>query len=277
MANKINYSNNTKHLGVFGGICFTLCLLTTTLYGQTEHRSLLQGTNAYKKGDYETAAKHFDKALEKNQSSVKGHFNLGNAAYKREQYDDAILRFQDAVSNAKEDKTKGQAFYNLGNSHLAKAKAGMQQQGNAPARLDKNGQEQLKKAIDAYKNALRNNTDDYDAKNNLAMAYKMLRQQQRQQQQQQQQQQNQNQQDKQNKQKPNDKENQNQQNQESPANQDKDKPVKNDNNIKSSKPQDLEKKQIDRMMKRIEEEDKKVQEKLMKRKRADSKKIEKDW
>ncbi len=243
-------------------ICFSFGM--TVLQAQSEHKSLLQGTEAYQKGDYETASEKFQSAIAQNNQSVKGNFNLGNSYFKRQKYDEALPHFQDAVRHAPDEQTKSKAFYNLGNTYLAKAQAGMQQQGNQMPMMNEEGQEALKKAIDAYKEALRSNSSDFEAKNNLAMAYKLLRQQQQQQQQQQQ--------------KNEEKENEDQKNQQSPPEKNENEnPEKSDDQNPKGTPQDLEKKEIDRMMKRIEEEDKKVQEKLMKRKQKNTTKNNKDW
>lgn len=237
-----------------------------------QHKELLKGTNAYQEGQYETATLNFLQALAEDETSVKSNFNLANAYYKTKKYEEAAVHYQDVISSSDDDLIQSKAFYNLGNSYLSRAKNENSQSG-----AGEESQEHLKNAIEAYKNALRKNAEDFDAKNNLGVAYKMLRQQQQQQQQQ-------NQENKQQEDKPQeenkDKEKEEEQNQngdQQPPEQDKEDPIKNQNDLEKGKPQDLEKDQIERMLQRMEEEDKKVQEKLRRRKRSDRVNIEKDW
>lgn len=250
---------------------------------QSEHKSLLEGTVAYEKGDFEVASEKFEKALESNSSSLKGNFNLGNSLFKRQKYDEAATYYQNAIGAAEDKTEKAQALYNFGNTRLAQAKNSMQQQGNAPAMLDEKGQKYLEEAIDSYKNALRNNAEDYDAKNNLATAYKLLRQQQQQQQQQQNKDQNKDQQNKDQNKDQEDKKDQQDKNEDkkdNPSEQPKDnQPIDNENekDPANAEPQELSKDEVDRLLEIIEQDDKKVQEKLMKRKRSKTKKPEKAW
>lgn len=242
------------------------------LLAQKEHNALLEGTNAYKKGDFETATSNFQKALEENNNSLKGNFNLGNSLFKRQKYDEAATYFQNAATSAEDNNLKSQAFYNLGNSYLAKVQQTTQNQGDNPPPLSEENQKKLESAIDAYKNALRINAKDYDAKNNLAMAYKLLRQQQQQQQQNQQ-----NQQNNQNQDKNQDKKEQPQDPKNQPPKDDKNKPIDNNNQPADSEPQELKKNEVDKLMDIIEQEDRKVQEKLLKRKRVQTSKSDKEW
>jgi len=246
----------------------SLLFLPLSIFAQSEHSTLLNGTTAYQKGDFETAENSFRDAVQQNSSSLKGNFNLGNSLYKRQKYDEAATSFQNAASNTDNNIEKSKALYNLGNTKLAQAKGGMKKQGQGPATLSEDGRKQLNDAIEAYKGALRNNSKDYDAKNNLAAAYKLMRQQQLEQEKQQQQKQDQNQDQNQDK------------NEDNKPNEDKpkeDKPIDNNNETSNPEPEEMKKDEVDRLMEIIEQEDKKVQEKLMERKRAKTKKPEKEW
>ena len=252
-----------------------LFVLPFGLMAQSEHSSLLDGTDAYQRGDFENAEESFKKAVETNSSSLKGNFNLGNSLFKRRKYDEAATYFQNAASSTEDDLQKSQALYNLGNARLAEAKEKIEKP-EAPT-MGKEGQKKLQEAIDAYKNALRHNTKDYDAKNNLAAAYKLLRQQQQKQQQQKQQKQEQKQNKDQNKDNKNQPQNQENKNQNQPQKPEENKPIDNNNPSNGTETKKLNKDEVDRLMEIIEQEDKKVQKKLMERKRAQHKKPEKEW
>ncbi|MBL4648145.1 MAG: tetratricopeptide repeat protein [Aureispira sp.] len=256
--------------------------ISHSLVAQSEHKSLLDGTVAYEKGDFETATQKFEKVIKNNSSSLKGNFNLGNSLFKRQKYDEAATYYQNAVGAATDKKEKAQALYNLGNTHLAQAKGSMKQQGQGPATLDEKGQKHLEEAIDSYKNALRNNAQDYDAKNNLATAYKLLRQQQQQQQQQQNKDQKKDQDKDKNKDEQEKKDQGDQKKDEKDDSSEKpkdNKPIDNENekDPANMEPKELSKDEVDRLLEIIEQDDKKVQEKLMKRKRSKTKKPEKAW
>lgn len=278
MANNSNY---------FRGLISTLILCWTASAMQAQHQDLLKGTEAYQAGDYDGAAIRFEKAISENDNSVSGKYNLANSYYRTKKYDEAISRYQEVISQSDDDLIQSKAYYNLGNSYLAQAQAGSQ-----GGQMGEKEQEQLKNAIDSYKDALRKNNEDYDAKNNLGVAYKMMQQLQQQQQEQQQKQdqekkdddqkdeqekeEQENQDDKQDEKK-DDKQDEGEQSEPDPNQPEEEDPIKKQNDLEKGKPQDLEKDEVERLLERIEEEDKKVQEKLMKKRRNDGSKIEKDW
>ena len=167
---------NKKNLAVF-----IFILIKTTTFSQTAHKMLREGDASYKKENYKTAEENYRKSLEA-QASSKGNFNLGNAIFKQQRFDDAIKQY-DGISNKSSDNSlKSSALYNKGNAHFWK--------------------KEYDKAVEAYKEALRLNPKDEDAKTNLAKAKRMLQEQQKQQQKQQNQQsQQQNQKDKKDEQK----------------------------------------------------------------------------
>lgn len=269
-------------------------VMLSQLQAQNEHQSLREGTVAYEQQKFEEAEGYFQRALNANENSLKGSFNLGNSLFKLKRFDEAALQFEQATHQAEDDQQKSKAFYNLGNTRLAQAQnqAGIPQGGQAQLAVpSEESQEQLEQAIDAYKRALRYNSQDYDAKNNLAAAYRLLRKQQQQQQEQQQNQQNNNQeqdqdQDQENKQQQ-DKEQQNQEQQEqeqqeqNQQNQEQQQPPKNQEQqeqpSQATEAKPMKKDEVERLMDIIEQEDKRVQEKMMKRKRLKQDKPEKDW
>merc|ERR1711916_287453 len=95
--------------------------------------------------------------------SVKGEFNLADALYEQEDYENAAKLFQDLAKKELEPDQKAEVFHNLGNSFLEA--------------------EKYQESIEAYKNALRNNPRDMDSKYNLEYARKKLEEQQQQDQQ----------------------------------------------------------------------------------------------
>ncbi len=151
-----------------------------------------QANEMYFQGDYEKAIQNYtDIAATYAPESEELHFNIGNAWFRQEHYDKAMEEFQQ-VYGSTDEMLEAKAYYNVGNCHFRK--------------------EDYVKAIEAYVESLKLNPDDEDAKYNLELARRKLKEQldknKQQQDQQQQQQQDQQQQDQQQQQQ------QNQQNQE---------------------------------------------------------------
>lgn len=259
-------------LGLF---CISCLLATSSLAQETEHQALLEGTKAYEAGKYGEAVDYFGAAIDRNNASVNGHYNLGNALYKSERYEEAASEFQQAEEQATTPKDKARALYNLGNSRLAQAQGS--QQGIQP-----NNSDHLKAAIDAYKQALRHHPQDFDAKNNLATAYRLLRQQQPPQQQNQEQnqdnQQNQSEQQKkqqQEQQQQNQEQQNQQQQQQNPSQPDQKQPKKEQ--PPSGEPRDITEAEAKRLLEMVEQGDKRVQRRLLEQRRSVPRKIEKKW
>jgi tetratricopeptide (TPR) repeat protein len=94
-------------------------------------------------------------------------FNLGNTTYQLGRHDEAARRFKElAETESLSQQQRSDAYYNLGNS-LIKT-------------------QDFENAVEAYKNSLRLEPGDEDARHNLSMAMQMLQKQQQEQQQQQQ-------------------------------------------------------------------------------------------
>lgn len=267
------------HVGL-GLFCIVCLSATSSLAQETEHQALLEGTQAYEAGKYGEAVDYFGAAIDRNDASANGHYNLGNALYKSERYEEAASQFQQAEEQAVAPKDKARALYNLGNSRLAQAQ-------NAQQGTQSNSGDHLKAAIDAYKQALRHHPQDFDAKNNLATAYRLLRQQQPPQQknqndQQQNKEQNQDNQQSQNDQQQNQRQKQNQQNQEqqnqqqqNPAQPEQKQPKKEQQ--PSGEPREITKAEAKRILEMVEQGDKRVQRRLLEQRRSVPRKIEKKW
>jgi len=234
-----------------------ISFLGQLVFSQTAHDLLREGNQAYKENNFSKAAEDYYKALAKDPTNIKGKFNLGNATYKNNGYDEAIQHFSSAAALAKDDKTKADAYYNLGNSLFRKAQA---DQGKG-----------LEKSVEAYKNSLRLNPEDMDTKKNLALTQRLIQlQQQQQEQQQQQQDQNQEEQKEQEKQ-------EKQEDQQQQQDQQQDKKEQEEQKQPQEKPKDLSKEEALELLKIMDEEEKKVQEKMRKAKSKGKKKPEKDW
>ena len=96
------------------------------------------------------AEKKYRLGVSAKQNNSVGSYNLGNAYYKSELYDEAMLRHLEAVKNSTSKSEKHKAYHNIGNSLMQ--------------------QKRCKDAVSAYKNALRNSPSDDESRYNLALA-----------------------------------------------------------------------------------------------------------
>jgi Ca-activated chloride channel family protein len=159
-----------------------------------------EGNEAFAEQDYEGALTAYLQAQEDAPKVAEPHYNTANTHYRLEDYEQAQQKIEQAlVGEERQENLDQSSYYNLGNIFFQR--------------------EQYEAAIDAYKEALRLNPDDVQAKQNLELALRQLQQQQQDQQQDQQDQENQDQQDQQN-QDQQDQENQDQQDQQNQDQQD---------------------------------------------------------
>ncbi len=103
------------------------------------------------------AEKKYRLAVSAKQNNAVGSYNLGNAYYKSELYDEAMLRHLEAVNNSGSKLEKHKAYHNIGNTLMQ--------------------QKRCKEAVSAFKNALRNSPSDDESRYNLALAQECAKEQ----------------------------------------------------------------------------------------------------
>jgi len=239
-------------------ILLMILFLTTMAFAQKENKFIRQGNDKYDEENYKDAEVDYMKALEKSPESVKGQYNLGGALYKQENYEDASKLYGSIAGRDISDEAKADALYNLGNSYVKAQK--------------------FPEAISAYKNSLRLDPGDQDAKYNLEYAKRMLQQQQQQQQNQDQKKDQENKDDQKNKQDQDKK--QDDQKQEDKQQQQDDQQKKQQQDQQSQpKPQQISKQDAERMLKALKNDENKTLEKvkLQQMKAVKAQKTDKDW
>ncbi len=140
-----------------------LIFINVGLYGQNDKKYIRAGNKEFAKENFEKSELSYRKALEVTKAPYKASFNVGDALYKQEKYDEAAKQFEQLSEDEIDKIGKGYMYHNLGNSMLQSSK--------------------LEESIEAYKDALRNNPDDLETKYNLAFAQDKLKQQEQEQQQ----------------------------------------------------------------------------------------------
>ena len=121
------------------------------LFGQDEsyNKHLYDGNINYDK-DFLLAENSYRKAISINSSNIKAPYNLSNKYYEEGLYDEALIRQAEALKNAKSNNEKHRISHNIGNILMKK--------------------DLCKEALEAYKNALRNNPKDDETRYNLSLA-----------------------------------------------------------------------------------------------------------
>lgn len=207
---------------------------------KTDRDYLRSGNKLYNDSLFIKAEVDYRKALEQNPQSTDAMFNLSNSLLMQQKAKEAMEQLE-SVAKIEKDKSKlAEIYHNMGVIlHVNK---------------------QYPQCIEAYKEALRNNPKDDETRYNLALAQKMLKDQQQQQQDQQQnqdQKQDQKEEQKQEQQQ-NQQEKQQQQNQQQNKNE-------------------MSKENAQQLLNAVMQDEKDVQEKVKKQIQIQGKKLEKDW
>ena len=227
-------------------LVYILALVAVNAFAQKERKYIRQGNSEFENASYENSEVSYRKAVDLEETkSHEPAFNVGDALYKQEKYEDAVNQFNSIADLEISKNEKAKIYHNLGNSLLKSNK--------------------LKESVEAYKNALRNNPGDMETKYNLAYAQKKLEQQQ------QDQDQNKDKNDDQNK----DDQDQDKKKDEQEQNKDQD---KNEQNKDQKQQPQISKEDAERILQALANDEKDTQKKVKEQKAAAAKvKVEKEW
>jgi len=150
------------------------------------------GNEALRQGDYDAAIEQYELALQATKADPRIQYNKAIAHYRKGEIDAARGLFGKVVGSA-DPALAARARYNMGNVDYSLATQVASQDAGAATNL-------LRSAISHYRGSLAANPDDPDARANIELAARFMRQLKRQQDQQQSDQQNQQQGDPQNQQ-----------------------------------------------------------------------------
>lgn len=205
-----------------------------------ERRLVRKGNRQYERGDYDNSIDNYARALMADPDNFEAKFNTANVQVRKELIDKA----ENSLRKLAKDSTllatdRADVIYNLGNVLFI--------------------QQRLEDALNCYRDAMRLNPDDQQAKFNYALTKELLKQQQQQQQNQNQNDQNQ------------DKNDQNQDKQEQNQNQNQDNQDQNEDKQDQQDQQQQPEQQISNqeqqaMLEAIQAQEDKTQEKLKEKK-----------
>ena len=127
-----------------------LVLCTSLVSAQKVNEIIKKGNDLYKQQQYEPAKAVYDEALTKDSSNTIARFNLANTAYRLAKPDEAIKSLDQLLIKYTDAGEKSRAYYNKG--------------------VVLTNQKRLEESIEEYKNALRQDPNDKEARENLQKA-----------------------------------------------------------------------------------------------------------
>ncbi|MEO6917304.1 MAG: tetratricopeptide repeat protein [Chitinophagaceae bacterium] len=216
-------------------IIFCMCW-SLAVSGQKENAAITNGNNFYKKNNFQQSAAEYKKALTISPENPVASYNLGNAAFKSNDFETALGSYEAAIKNSKDKAGREKSFYNQGVTYSK--------------------QQKLAESIQSWKNALKLNADDNEARENLQKALLEKKKQ------------DEEEKKKQDEKKKDDKK------KDDKEKQDKDKPEQNE---QPKPPQSkLNQKQVEQLLKALAQKEKELQDR-MQSKNVSPGKQEKDW
>lgn len=137
-------------------LIYILLFASFLTFAQKKEKDLTlpEGNEAFAEKNYADAEANFRISQSKFPKKAVASYNLGNAIYRQKQVAEAKYQFAKAIKVAKSKSEKHEAFHNLGNCLMT--------------------EKEYEAAVEAYKNALRNNPNDEQTRYNFALAKKML-------------------------------------------------------------------------------------------------------
>jgi tetratricopeptide (TPR) repeat protein len=140
---------------------FSLLFIGTLSFGQNLDKAkqkaekiakdfVYEANSLLEKEDFVAAEMEYRKAISKQENNVAGTYNLAHSYYKKGSFDEALFRSQEAAKIATTKVEKHKAYHNIGNILMQNKKC--------------------KEAVEAFKQALRNNPADEETRYNFALA-----------------------------------------------------------------------------------------------------------
>ena len=227
-------------------------LMSFNAFAQNKKSFLRDGNELYADSSYNEAEMQYRKSLEKDQDYFNASFNLADAVYKQERYEESSALFDALKDNAPTETDLAKVYHNLGNSLVKEQK--------------------LDEAIDAYKSSLRINPKDKDTRHNLAITHKQKQQQEKEQE-------NKDEKDEQEQDKEGENKEEEKQNKEQEQSQEnKEKEEEKKESKPEEKKEEMSKETAEKMLEAIQQKEKELQEELQKKKvKGKRVKVLKDW
>ena len=136
-------------------IIILFSIFPTLSIAQTDRQMIRQGNRQYRTEQYEKAEGTYRKAVSANQKNPEALYNLGCALMAQQKDSLAVQCFENSAKLQSEPLRRAQAYHNIGVICQQK--------------------KLFKKAVEAYKESLRNNPKDNETRYNLALCMKQMK------------------------------------------------------------------------------------------------------
>jgi Ca-activated chloride channel family protein len=113
-------------------------------------KTIQKGNDLYKQKQYEQAEAAYKEVLDKEKTNTTAAFNRASALYRQSKLDETKAALDEVIMNSDNIELKGKSYYNQGVGYST--------------------QKNLEASIESYKNALRQNPGDNEARENLQKA-----------------------------------------------------------------------------------------------------------
>lgn len=219
---------------------FFLAGFSLSSSAQNENALIRSGNRYYKKKQMDQAQKEYQEAARQAPENSAANYNLGNSFFRKNNFDEAAKAYDASVQHSSDNAVREKGFYNRGVAQIK--------------------QQKLAESIDAWKNALKLDPTDEEARENLQKALVELKKQQSQQQK-----------DQKDKKDKKDKKDQ--------KDEKKDEKKDQDQKKQQPKPQPsrLNKQQVEQLLKALQQKENEAQEKMNQNKVKSSSQPDKDW
>jgi Ca-activated chloride channel family protein len=226
------------------GKCIVLFILVAAaltaslqVSAQKENALIRSGNRYYKQKQIDQSEKQYQEAVKTAPENPTANYNLGNAQFRKNNFEEAARSYETSVAHSTDKTGREKGLYNKG---VALAK-----------------QKKLPESIDAWKNALKLDATDEDARENLQKALMEQKQQQSQQKDQ--------------------KDQKDKKDKKDQKDQKDDKDKKDQPQQPKPQPSRLNKQQVEQLLKALQQKENDIQDKMNQNKVKSATQPEKDW
>ena len=148
-------------------------VINSELFAQDTDRIIQKGNEAYKRKEYKMAEISYDEVLTQDPYNNTAKYNKAAALYRQAKPEESIKSWEDLAFKTEKKDLKSKAYYNKGailSSQYEEAKKANVKVKNKSDLLNQAETVMLEASVEAYKNALRQNPDDKEARENLQKA-----------------------------------------------------------------------------------------------------------
>lgn len=205
-------------------LCTTVSIaICSPAIGQKENGAIRKGNLYYKEKQIDQSKKEYQKAIELAPQNPTAQYNLGNAEFRKEEFEDAVKSYDESIHHNEDKNAQEKGMYNKGVALIK--------------------QKKLEESIASWKDALKIDPQDSEARENLQKALMELKM----------------------KQPPPPEKQKDQKKQQQQKEQPKPQPSK------------LSKQQVEQLLKALEQKEKDVQDKMNQNKTKSLSQPDKDW